>query len=109
MNYRMVLFVLGRILGVEAVLMLLPLFTAVIYGENVLPFIIPIAILIGISVGLSIKPPRERVMHAKDGFVCVGLSWIVMSLFGALPFVIGGEISSYIDAFFETVGEYYGK
>lgn len=103
MNYRMVLFVLGRILGVEAVLMLLPLFTAVIYGENVLPFIIPIAILIGISVGLSIKPPRERVMHAKDGFVCVGLSWIVMSLFGALPFVIGGEISSYIDAFFETV------
>ena len=103
MNYRMVLFVLGRILGVEAVLMLLPLFTAAIYRENLLPFIIPIATLLAIALLLSIKPPRERAMHAKDGFVCVGLSWIIMSLFGALPFVIGGEISSYIDAFFETV------
>lgn len=103
MNYRMVLFVLGRILGVEAVLMLLPLFTAVIYRENLLPFIIPIAMLIAIALLLSIKPPREKVMHAKDGFVCVGLSWIVMSIFGAIPFVMSGEISSYIDAFFETV------
>ena len=103
MNYRMVLFVLGRILGVEAILMMLPLFTAVIYGENILPFVIPMVLVLGIALLLSIKPPKERIMQAKAGFVTVGLSWIVMSLFGALPFVLCGEITSYIDAFFETV------
>ena len=103
MNYRMVLFVLGRILTVEAVLMLLPLLCSVIYGENPFPFIIPMVILLGLSLLFTLRTPRNKSMRARDGFVCVGLSWIVMSLFGALPFVISGQIPSFIDAFFETV------
>ncbi len=103
MNYRMVLYVLGRILGVLAALMLLPLGVAALYGEALIPFIIPMAILIAVSLLLSAKNPKENAMHARDGFVTVGLSWIIMSLFGALPFVIGGEIPRFTDAFFETV------
>ncbi len=103
MNYRMVLYVLGRILGVEACLMTLPLIFALIYRENVLPFILPMLLLIAISLLFSAKAPKNNTMSSRDGFVCVGLSWIVMSLFGSLPFVISGEIPSFIDAFFETV------
>lgn len=103
MNYRMVLFVLGRILGVEAALMLLPLGCALIYKEPLLPFIVPMLLLFGVSLLFTLKAPRDRTIHARDGFVCVGLSWIIMSLFGALPFVISGQIPSFIDAFFETV------
>ena len=103
MNYRMVLFVLGRILTVEAVLMILPLLCSVIYGENPTPFIIPMVILLGLSLIFTLKTPKNRAMRARDGFVCVGLSWIVMSFFGAFPFFISGQIPSFIDAFFETV------
>lgn len=103
MNYRMVLYVLGRILGVEAALMLLPLICSVIYGEGILPFVIPIAILLLLFFAFSFKLPKDSTMRARDGFVCVGLSWIVMSVFGCLPFIISGYIPSVVDAFFETV------
>ncbi len=103
MNYRMVLFVLGRILGVEAALMILPLATALIYKESLFPFVLPMLILLALSLLFSFKTPKDKVMQAKDGFVTVGLSWIVMSLFGCLPFVISGDIPHFTDAFFETV------
>lgn len=102
MNYRMVLYVLGKLLGIEAVLMLLPLACSLIYGENIFAFVIPMLILIGISLALSLKSPKEKVMHARDGFVCVGLSWIVMSAFGALPLMLGSGVS-FVDGFFEIV------
>lgn len=103
MNYRMILFVLGRILGAEAALMILPLATALIYKESISPFVVPMLILITLSILLSFKTPKNKVMQAKDGFVTVGLSWIVMSLFGCLPFIISGDIPHFVDAFFETV------
>lgn len=103
MNYRMILFIIGKILGTEAALMLLPLATALIYKENILPFVITQLILIALSVILSIKQPKDKSMRSKDGFVCVGLSWIALASFGALPFTISGEIPSYINALFETV------
>ncbi len=103
MNYRMLLYILGRILGTEAILMILPLICAAIYQENLLPFIIPILILLAIAVVLSFKKPKETSISSREGFICVALAWIVMSAFGALPFTISGEIPSYVDAFFETV------
>lgn len=103
MNYRMLLFVIGRILAVEAALMLLPLTAAIIFGENLLPFIIPILLLVILALLFSSKSPKNTSLSARDGFVSVGLSWIIMSLFGALPFIISGEIPRFIDAFFETV------
>ena len=103
MNYRMLLFVTGRILAVEAALMLLPLAAAVIFGENILPFIIPILLLVILALLFSSKTPKNTTLSSRDGFVSVGLSWIIMSVFGALPFIISGEIPRFIDAFFETV------
>ncbi len=47
--------------------------------------------------------PRNHVIYAKEGFATVALAWIIMSAIGALPFVISGEIPSYVDAWFETV------
>lgn len=103
MNYRMLLYILGRILGTEAILMILPLICSVIYKENILPFLIPILILFALAALLSFKKPKETTISSREGFLCVALAWIIMSVFGALPFVISGEIPRFVDALFETV------
>ncbi len=104
MNYRMVLYLLGKMMKVEAFLLLLPLTVSLIYKEsNLLAFIIPIAMLLVLSCVSSIKKPKDTRMYAREGFVICALTWIVLSVFGALPFVIDGCIPNYIDAFFETV------
>lgn len=103
MNYRTIINTLGRVLLIFAVLMLLPMAAGIWYGENVLNFIITIVLTAAVGFGMkSVKSPRREIF-AREGFVLVGLSWIVMGLFGALPFVICGDIPSYIDAVFETV------
>ncbi len=103
MNYRMLFYILGRILGAEAILMVLPLICSIIYKENVLPFIIPILILLALAALLSFKKPKETTISSREGFLCVALAWIAMSVFGALPFVISAEIPRFVDALFETV------
>ncbi len=103
MNYKMLLFVLGRILTAEAVLMLLPLAAAAYFGESLIPFLIPIILLLLLGLILTVHRPDDRGMRAKDSFSCVALSWILLSLFGSLPFIISGQIPSFFDAFFETV------
>ena len=103
MNYRMIGFVIGRILLVESALMALPLLTAALYREPLGPFLIPVLLLAGIGVLLGGKKPRQMSLYARDGLAVVSLAWIAMSLFGAMPFVISGDIPNFIDAFFETV------
>ena len=105
MNVKVVFSTIGRMLLVEAVLLCLPLTVALIYQEYnyVLPFIIPIIALIIIGLLLSKNKPDTSKMFSKEGFAVVGLSWVLLSLFGALPFTIGGIIPNYIDALFETV------
>ena len=105
MNYRMVAFVLGRIFAIEAGLMLFPLICAMLYGEwYLLPaFLLPAALLAVLGVITSRKTPKNTTIFARDGLAIVALVWVLMSAFGALPFVISGEIPSFIDAFFETV------
>ena len=105
MNKKMMRYVLGRLLLVEAALMALPLSVMLIYGEysQLHAMLIPMALLALLgTLAISFKP-REQALGAKDGFVIVGLSWILLSAFGALPFVISGLIPNYIDALFETV------
>ena len=105
MNFRMIRSIIGRLLLVESALMALPLTISLIYGEfsMLTAFLVPIAILLMLG-GLAVAfKPKDTNIKAKDGFVIVGLSWIVLSVFGALPFVISGLIPNYIDAFFETV------
>ncbi|MBQ9485949.1 MAG: TrkH family potassium uptake protein [Clostridia bacterium] len=104
MNYKMVLSVLGKAMLIEALLLFAPLFVGVYYGESLyLSFIIPIAILLVIGVPLSLLKFRDKSIYAKEGFVIVALAWIVLSLIGALPFVISGEIPNFANAIFETV------
>ena len=105
MNIKMMRYVLGRLLLVEAALMALPLSVMLIYGElaQLHAMLIPMALLALLGIlAISFKP-KEQALRATDGFVTVGLSWILLSLFGALPFVLSGLIPSYIDALFETV------
>ena len=98
----MIGFVIGRILWTEAALLLLPALVALLYGEPALPFLGPILLLL--IAGLPFrKKPKQTSLYARDGFAVVALAWVLMSAFGALPFVISGYIPHCIDAFFETV------
>ena len=103
MNYRMIGYLLGVILIIEAVLLLLPAAVALGYGENIAPFLITIGILLVISLPNIIFKPKNKRIFAREGFVTVAAGWILMSLFGALPFTLDGAIPRYVDAFFETV------
>ena len=104
MNYSMILYILGAILKVEALLMCLPAFVALLYGEGDLQaFLITIALAGAAGVLITLRKPKNTVIYAREGFVVTALSWILMSMVGALPFVISGQIPNYIDAVFETV------
>ena len=105
MNRRMVLYLIGQMMKIEALLMLLPFITALLYKEScAMAFAITIAITFVSAFAITIfSKPSNKVIYAKDGFVIVAMTWIILSCFGALPFVISGEIPSFIDAFFETV------
>lgn len=103
MNYKAVLNNLGRILQVEGGLMALPLAVAVYYKESIFPFLLTIALLELCGTLLAVITRGSRKIYAREGFLIVSLSWVVMSLFGALPFFVSKEIPSFIDAFFETV------
>ena len=106
MNKRMIGFVIGRLLLLEAMLMVLPLGVSFIYGESLKykgAYFGVIILLIAMGLVLSFKSPENMSIQGREGFVIVALSWILMSAFGALPFVITKEIPSFIDAFFETV------
>lgn len=106
MNKRMIGFVIGRLLLLEAMLMVLPLGVSFIYGESLKykgAYFGVIMLLIAMGLVLSFKSPENMSIQGREGFVIVALSWILMSAFGALPFVITKEIPSFIDAFFETV------
>ncbi|MBQ2819686.1 MAG: TrkH family potassium uptake protein [Clostridia bacterium] len=104
MNIKAVLNTLGKILQVEAGLMLLPLIVALIYREDPIPFLITIGLLIVIGTLLTaVLHKGDHLIFEREGFLIVALSWVIMSVFGALPFVISGAIPSFVDAFFETV------
>lgn len=104
MNRRMILHTLGRIIRLEAVLLLLPLGIALLYREAFWPFLVTAAAAAVFGTLLTfIARPRTHVIYAREGFVLVALAWLLLSVFGALPFVLSGEIRSYVDAFFETV------
>jgi len=102
MNYRMIARILGLVLLIMAALLLLPMLTGLIYGENVWAFAATAALTAAVGGALLLLRPRTREIYAREGFVAVGLSWLGMSLLGSLPFVLGGDIPNFIDAFFET-------
>lgn len=102
MNISMVIYNLGFVVTIESAFMLLPALVGLIYKEPVGWFYLIVALL-GVGIGrlIRIKKPSNKQFFAKEGFATVGLSWIVMSLIGALPLCISREIPNYVDAVFE--------
>ena len=104
MNYRMITYILGWILLFESAFLLVPTLTALVYKEpEVLDFLLTIGICLVASLLFIATKPKNKDLHSRDGFVIVSLSWIVLSLFGALPFLFTGATTTFIDALFETV------
>lgn len=105
MNYRMIGYTLGQVLKFEAVFFAIPAIVAIRFFEwmELLSLVGAAALCLGIGVLLCWRKPADMKLYAKDGFVIVSLSWILLSVFGALPFVFSGAIPNYIDALFETV------
>ena len=105
MNRSLILYFTGRLICIEALLMLLPMAVAFLYREDCawafIAVILP-ALLFGSIISFFFRP-KNKTIYAREGFVIVVLSWLLFSAIGALPFVISGQIPSYIDAFFETV------
>ena len=105
MNFRMIAYHLGMILRIEGLLMAVPTLVGFVYKEqhaaNAFVATMTMCQLIG-AVGISREPENKRI-YGREGFVVAALSWIVMSIFGAIPYYLSGAIPSFIDAFFETV------
>ncbi len=104
MNYSMIRYILGWLAIFEAGFFTVPIITALCYRESAgLDFLYALLISLGIGVLLILKKPKNRDIYAKDGFVIVALSWITISILGALPFMFTGSTESFVDALFETV------
>ncbi len=104
MNISIIRYILGSVLKFEAALMLLPCLVAVIYRESSgFSFVITILLCLAFGFLLSHRRPSSTVFYMKEGFLSVSLSWILLSIFGALPFLISGEIPAVEDALFEAV------
>ena len=104
MNYSIIIYIIGMILKIEAAFMLLPAVTALIYQETCgVAFLITIVLCLAIGFPLTRKKPTRKAFYTKEGFVTVALSWIVLSIMGAIPFVISRSIPNPVDALFETV------
>ncbi len=104
MNYPVIGRVLSWILCTEGALLLLPSLISLIYREDQGMIYFALALLaLAIGYVTSRRKIRNKAIYQREGFVSVGLSWVLLSLYGAIPFVLTGEIPSYVDAVFEIV------
>ena len=105
MNFRMHLYVLGKVMLIEGVLMLIPTVCGLFYGEldKLIVYMTcsAICMLIGLVVGYF--KPKDTRIYLKDGCVVTASSWMLLSLCGCIPFLVTGEIPRFTDALFETV------
>ncbi len=104
MNFASILYILGRLLEIEAGFLAVPALVSLLYGEmDCLAFlgVSILCVILGLLCGR--KRPKKFLIFAKEGFVTVSLGWIIISAMGALPFIITGDIPNFTDAFFETV------
>ncbi len=104
MNFSIIRYILGWILKIEGAFMLLPCLTALIYKEQqgfIYLAVATVCLLLGQL--MSFRKPKSTVFYLKEGCVATSLSWILMGIFGCLPFIFTGEIPSFTDALFETI------
>lgn len=104
MNYSVMRYILGWVLTVESLFLLISAGVGFSYGDaSVTAFLISAGLCALFGLPQVLIKPKNNIFYGKEGFCTVALSWIVLSLFGALPFVLSGEIPNYVDALFETV------
>ncbi len=104
MNYKMITYILGWLLIFEAIFMLVPITAAFCFGEQQAWYFIAVAAFCAVAGRLlTFKKRKNTTLYSRDGFMVVAISWIVLSVFGALPFYISGCIPSFVDALFESV------
>lgn len=97
----------GLVIRIQAVLLLLPAVVGLLYGEHeTVYFLLTAALSLGLSFALAFKKPHNGAIYAREGFLIVALSWIAMSVLGALPFYLSGEIDGFVNSLFETVSGY---
>lgn len=108
MNFSIIFHILSWVIGLQSIFMLLPCIVGLLYGETknaLIYFAIGLGCLL---TGILLRRPKstKTAFYAKEGFVAVSLSWIIMSVIGALPFVLSGDIPSFTDALFEIISGY---
>ena len=104
MNFRIIAYIVGWVCNFQAMFMVLPCITALIYQEHeFFAFLISMIVCLIVGFPLTIRKPKNKVFYTKDGCVAVALSWFALCISGAVPFVLSGAIPHPIDAFFETV------
>lgn len=105
MNHNTIRYILGLVLKIESLAMILPFLCSIIYKETSMFGIWTVCIIVTFAISslISIKSSKNKQLYAKDGFACVALSWIVISIFASFPFVFSGYIPNFIDALFESV------
>ena len=108
MNYSIILYILGWVMNLQGIFMLPPCLVGLIYKEYhdaLVYFIISICCTV-VGILLRRMKSKNSTFYAKEGFVAVVLSWIILSMTGAIPFVLNGDIPSYVDALFEIISGY---
>ena len=104
MNGAMIVYILGQVLRIEGALLLPSFFVGLIYGEKQgWAYLLMGVVCLVIGTLITLRKPRNTTIYLKEGCVSTALCWIVLSAFGAMPFVLTGEIPSFTDAMFETV------
>ena len=105
MNYKMIRYIIGMILMAESAFMVLPMLVSVFYGEYevLMPFVYSIAATFCVASIFGFKKPKNDLVFARESYISVAAGWILVSVFGAMPFYLSGAIPSLIDAVFETV------
>ena len=104
MNFRMIVYIVGQIIKIEGLLFLVPTITSVFYQESqgVVYGIMAISLFI-VGILITFKKPKNNIFYIKEGCVATALCWIILSVLGAIPFIITKEIPSFTDAVFEVL------
>ena len=104
MNFRIIAYIVGWVCNFQAIFMVLPCITALVYQEHeFFAFLISMILCLIVGIPLTARKPKNKVFYTKDGCVAVALSWLALCIFGSVPFVLSNSSPHPIDAFFETV------
>lgn len=104
MNYKLIFRLIGNMMKIVAAFMIFPLIVSFVYGgDDKTAFIWTMLLLIAVGIPLSLLKPADKRFKPRDAFAAAAFSWILLSLFGALPFYFSGYFQTFTDCLFESV------